>query len=120
MSCGIVKPRPKISPPIKTQSLDCAQTSSSIGISSEGPGFSGSELTTKTVESSIKFISERWKGRLNGYSKTKESITKFLVKNNNASTQRNDEVYNKLSSEEKGKLEKIVQDAIDVFNQTPK
>ena len=74
----------------------------------------------ESVESSIKFISERWKGRLNGYSKTKESITKFLVKNNNASTQRNDEVYNKLSSEEKGKLEKIVQDAIDVFNQTPK
>jgi hypothetical protein len=74
----------------------------------------------ESIESSIKFIGDRWKGRLGEYSKTKESITKFLVKNNNASTQRNDDVYNKLSNEEKGKLEKIVQDAIDAFNQTPK
>jgi len=71
-----------------------------------------------SIESSIKFISERWKTRLNGYSKTKESITKFLVINNNAAQFRKDEVYNKLSQVEKDKLEKIVQDAIDYYNQT--
>jgi hypothetical protein len=73
-----------------------------------------------SVRSNIEFIYDRWKSRTNGYSKTKESITKFLVINNNSSVQRNDEVYNKLSNIEKETLEKIVQDAIKIYDQTPK
>jgi hypothetical protein len=72
------------------------------------------------VNSNIEFIYDRWKSRTNGYSKTKESITKFLVINNNSSVQRNDEVYTKLSNTEKETLEKIVQDAIKIYDQTPK
>jgi hypothetical protein len=72
------------------------------------------------VNSNIGFIYDRWKSRTNGYSKTKESITKFLVINNNSSVQRNDEVYTKLSNTEKETLEKIVQDAIKIYDQTPK
>ena len=47
-------------------------------------------------------------------------ITKFLVKFNNAAEYRKDEVYNQLSQTEKENLEKIVQSAIEVYDQTPK
>jgi hypothetical protein len=42
------------------------------------------------------------------------------VKFNNAAEYRKDEVYNQLSQTEKENLEKIVQSAIEVYDQTPK
>jgi hypothetical protein len=74
----------------------------------------------ESIGSSINFISNRWKDRLSGYGKNKVDITKFLVKFNNAAEYRKDEVYNQLSQTEKENLEKIVQSAIEVYDQTPK
>ena len=74
--------------------------------------------TFESVDSNIQFIRDRWKGRLNGYSETEVSITKFLVLYNNSSVARKDEVYTKLSDTEKTKLQNIVKTALDTFNNT--
>jgi len=76
--------------------------------------------TFQTVDNNIKFLSDRWKNRLGGYSKTKESIANFWILNNDTSKTRNATVYQSMNQTEKTEIENKIQKAIDLFNQTPK
>jgi hypothetical protein len=76
--------------------------------------------TFESIDNNIIVLRDRWKNRLSGYSKTKESIAKFWVLNNDTSKTREDSVYTGLTQVQKTEIEDKIQKAIDLFTQTPK
>ncbi len=72
----------------------------------------------ESPENSISFLRDRWKGRMSTVELTKESITKYLIINNDTSVQRKEDVYNKFNSVQKSNIESEVEKALNLFDQT--
>ena len=71
-----------------------------------------SYATFSDLGSSISFVSSKWGGRISEVELTKESITKFLILNNNSSVKRDDSVYDTYDPTQKSNLENKVQKAM--------
>ncbi len=72
----------------------------------------------ESPENSISFLRDRWKDRMSTVELTKESITKYLIINNDTSVQRKEDVYNKFNSVQKSNIESEVEKALNLFDQT--
>jgi hypothetical protein len=72
----------------------------------------------ESPENSISFLRDRWKGRMSTVELTKESITKYLIINNDTSVQRKEDVYDKFNSVQKSNIESEVEKALNLFDQT--
>jgi hypothetical protein len=72
----------------------------------------------KSPEKSISFLINRWKDRMTTVELTKESITKYLIINNDTSIQRSLDVYDKFNTTQKSNIESNVEKALKLYEQT--
>jgi len=71
----------------------------------------------ESPENSISFLIDRWKKRMGTVELTKESITKYLIINNDTSIKRDLDVYNKFNLVQKSNIESEVEKALNLFDQ---
>lgn len=67
---------------------------------------------------SIEFLKARFEKRIGNVSLTKESITKFLILNNNTSKIRNENVYTTYDNTQKQSIESLVDEALKIYDST--
>jgi len=70
------------------------------------------------TEKSIQFLNARFTNRIKDVLETKESITKFLIINNDTSVQRSLDVYDKFDPIQKANIEASVEKALKLYEQT--
>jgi hypothetical protein len=79
--------------------------------------FNVAYATFEDETKSIQFISDRWEKRVNNVQITKDSITEFLILNNNTSTVRNKDVYTTYNSTQKQNIESLVEKALNLYDE---
>jgi hypothetical protein len=80
--------------------------------------FNVAYATFEDAPNSINFLRDRWKDRIKDIQLTKQSITRFLILNNNTSKVRDENVYTTYNPIEKQNIETLIEKALKLYDST--